>query len=250
MRQIKDLLIVRVRVRRGHEAPLDPELVEQDLRERCQAVRGARGVRDDVVLGRVVVVPVDAEADRDIRIGRRGRNDDLAGTGLEVLRCALTTREEARRLEDDRDVELLPRQCGRIALGKHPNLLAVDRDAAVGHLNLMAETAEHGVVLEQVRKRLRIGQVVDGNDLDRGLAQVGGAEDVTADAAEAVNGNAGHGGCSLSEVVEGGSACEPVGSRLPGILGARAAMRARFLEALRQFHETPQPSGQRRARCT
>ena len=46
VRQVEDLLVVRVRVHRGHEAALEPERLVQHLGERRQAVRRAGGVRD------------------------------------------------------------------------------------------------------------------------------------------------------------------------------------------------------------
>ena len=49
---ILELLLGRVGVDRRHEARLEPERVEQDLRHRGDGVRRARGVRDEVVLVR------------------------------------------------------------------------------------------------------------------------------------------------------------------------------------------------------
>ena len=54
-------LVVRVRVDRRHDAVHDAERLVQDLRDRREAVRRARRVRDDVVLRRVVLLVVDAE---------------------------------------------------------------------------------------------------------------------------------------------------------------------------------------------
>ena len=70
MRQVEDLLVVRVRVNRRHESPLDPEAVVEDLRQRCDTVRRARGIRDDVMLLRVVGVVVHTKHDRHVGIGR------------------------------------------------------------------------------------------------------------------------------------------------------------------------------------
>ena len=68
---VEDLLVVRVRVDRRHEAVLDPEVVVEHLRHRRDAVRRARRVGDDVVLLLVVRVVVDAEDDRHVGVGRR-----------------------------------------------------------------------------------------------------------------------------------------------------------------------------------
>ena len=59
-------------------------------------------------------------------------------------------------------------------------LAAVDLDGA-------GVAAEHGVVAEQVTERLRVGQVVDGDDVDVLTALTKCSEEVAADAAEAVD---------------------------------------------------------------
>ena len=51
MGDVEHRLVVRVRVDGGHEAVLDAEGIHEDLGHRSEAVRGARAVRDDVVLG-------------------------------------------------------------------------------------------------------------------------------------------------------------------------------------------------------
>ena len=57
--------------------------------------------------------------------------------------------------------------------------------------DLAVEAALDGVVLQQVGEGLGVGEVVDGDDLDVRTLLEGGAEEVTADAAEAVDTNAG-----------------------------------------------------------
>ena len=74
-----------------------------------------------------------------------------------------------------------------IALGEHLERRAVDRDRLAVDLDLAREAAEDRVVLEQVGERLRVGEVVDGDELEVGAGRVGGAEDVAADAPEAVD---------------------------------------------------------------
>ena len=74
-------------------------------------------------------------------------------------------------------------------------LVVVDGD-------VLAEPAEDRVVLQQVRERLVVGEVVDRDDLDVGALRQGGAEEVAADAAEAVDAYAdGHGELLLGVVV-------------------------------------------------
>ena len=121
-----DLLVVRVRVDRRHEAALDPVRLVQDLRDRRDAVRRAGGVRDDVMLLGVVLAVVDAEDDREVRIGRRGGDDDLLRARLQVLLGVGAVREQTGRLDRDVDAEVAPRQVGRVALGEELDLVAVD----------------------------------------------------------------------------------------------------------------------------
>jgi hypothetical protein len=158
------------------------------LGQRGEAVRRARRVGDDVVVVRVVgVVEVDAEDDRRVRLGGRGGDDDLLGAGLEVLGGVRALGEEAGRLDHDVDAEVAPRQLRRIALRERLDLAAVDDQRVPGRLDGGREAPVDGVVLEQVRERLVVRDVVDGDDLDVGAGLVRRAEDIAADAAEAVD---------------------------------------------------------------
>ena len=77
-------------------------------------------------------------------------------------------------------------------------VFAADLDAVVGRGDLVGEAAEDRVVLQQVGQRLVVAEVVGGDDLDVGAGGDDGAEEVAADAAEAVDAYAnGHGSCSL-----------------------------------------------------
>ena len=139
MRRVLEALILRVRVDRRHEPGLDLTEVVQHLGERSDAVRRAGRVGDDVVRLGVVLVVVDAEDDRDVGIRRRRRDDDLLRTRVDVLLRALAIGEEARRLEDDVDTQVAPRQRGRVALGEHLHLLACRAEHAVRKLHLALE---------------------------------------------------------------------------------------------------------------
>ena len=52
VREVEDDLVVGVAVDGGHDAADDAEVIEQDLDDGREAVGGAAGVGDDVVLGR------------------------------------------------------------------------------------------------------------------------------------------------------------------------------------------------------
>ena len=189
VRGVEDHLVLGVRVDRGHEPGLDAEGVVEHLRDWREAVRRAGGVRDDVVLGRVVGAVVDADADRDVLVLRGRCDHDLAGTGIEVPLGAHGVREEPGGLDDDVDAEVAPRKTLRVAFRKHLDGAPVDRDAVRSDSNCARKAPEHTVVLEQVGEHLGSGDVVDRDDLELRRAFSGGPEHVASDAAEAVDAN-------------------------------------------------------------
>ena len=190
MRQIEDLLVVRVRVDRRHEPRLDPERVVQHLRHRPDAVRGAGGVRHDVVAVPVVGVVIHAEDERHVRVGRRGRDDDLLRARFQMELGLLTLREQAGGLEDDLHTQVLPRQARRIPLVQETELISPRTDDAVADRHVAGHRAEHRVVLQEVCHRRSVAQVVHGYEVDVGLLADGRAEEVAADSPEAVDANA------------------------------------------------------------
>src|SRR5262249_55716999 len=75
--------------------------------------------------------------------------------------------EEARALEDDVDAERLPRQLRRVLDREDLDGLAADGHRLVRVADGNApELAVDRVVAEQVRQRLRVGEVVDGHELE------------------------------------------------------------------------------------
>src|SRR5947207_2941539 len=80
-----------------------------------------------------------------------------------------------------------PGEVGRVALGQHPQLLAVHHQRGVADVDRARVGPERRVVLEQLAQRPGVGEVVDGDPLDVGSALPGGAEGVAPDASEAVD---------------------------------------------------------------
>ena len=135
----------------------------------------------------VVGVVVDAEDDRDVRIGGRRRDHDLLRAGVEVLLRAVALGEEAGRLEHHVDSQVTPRNRTGVALREELDLLPGGMDRAVARLDLAVERSERRVVLEQVRHRLLVAEVVRRDDLDVRLALELRPEEVPSDPAEAVD---------------------------------------------------------------
>src|SRR5207247_5690186 len=143
---------------------------------------------NDLMPGRVVFVVVDAENDGDVRAFRGGGDHHLLRAGCDVLGRVVAFGEQSGRLEDNVDAEVFPRQLRRVAHRQHLELVAVDRDRFSPGLDLRVQITEHRVVLQQVRKRVRIREIVDGDNVDVRIAECR-PHDVPADAAEPVNAN-------------------------------------------------------------
>jgi len=117
--------VVGVGVDGRHQPGRDTEGVVEDLHHRHEAVRRARGIGDDVVLSRVVGVFVDADHERGVDVGRRGRDDDLFRSRAEVLASALARGESSGRLDDDVDVQFA--QGSSAGLRSASTLMVLDR---------------------------------------------------------------------------------------------------------------------------
>src|SRR5699024_3696001 len=93
-----------------------------------QAVRGAGGVGEDVVLRGVVVGVVHTHDEGGVHVLARRGDDDLLGAGVEVRLGGVTGDKAARGLDDDVGAELAPGQLGRVLLGDGADLAATDAD--------------------------------------------------------------------------------------------------------------------------
>jgi hypothetical protein len=137
----------------------------------------------------VVGVVVHTQDDRHVGIrGRRG-DDDLLRSRVEVLLRAVAFREEPRRLDRDVDSEVAPRQLAGLSLGKHLELVAPGCDLSVRGLDTVREPPVVRVVLEQMRHRLRVAEVVDRDDVELAAALEKCAEEVAPDPPETVDAN-------------------------------------------------------------
>jgi hypothetical protein len=100
VRQVEQLLVVRVRVHRCHPALDDAERFVQHFGDRRKAIGRAGRVRNDLVLRRVVLRVVDAKHEHGIRpLGGRGDHHAL-GAALQVL-ARVVALGNLRPLEDD-----------------------------------------------------------------------------------------------------------------------------------------------------
>src|SRR6185503_9686187 len=96
--------------------------------------------------------------------------------------------ENARRLDHDLSADRRPIDRGRIALRKNAKLVVPDLDAVFSSGYVLVQIAEHRIVLQQVRERFRVRQIVDSDEIDVRITD-GVAINISSDASEAINTN-------------------------------------------------------------
>ncbi len=127
-----------------------------------------------VALG-VVLVIVDAQHNRQVFAFGRSRDDDFPGPALaDVVDRALDhlallvdaiflDGEDAGAFDHDLDAQAAPRDVGRVGFLERLDLLPVDNQGILCHLNLAIETAIVRVVLEQVGHGWQVTNIVECN---------------------------------------------------------------------------------------
>ena len=139
----------------------------------------------------VVEAFVHTQHKGNVFVARRGGYDDLLRAGFEMLSCAARVGECAGTLHNDIHATIAPCKVGGVALGGGAYLLIVNDDTALGRFDITRIFAVSGVVLEQVRVRLRRIRSVDGGDLQLvGVALQDGAQHLSAYTPESVNAHA------------------------------------------------------------
>ena len=186
---VEQRLVVGVGVHRGHKALLHAEGVVENLHHGDEAVRRARCVGHDLVVGGVERVVVDAHHERGVDIGGGGGDDHPGGAGVDVTTGLVAVGEEAGGLDHHVNPDLGPREGLGVGLAEHLHQVATDGHAVVGDLDRFVEASVGRVVLEQVGVHRRRGEVVDGHDFDLGSASPAGSEEDPSDATETVDAN-------------------------------------------------------------
>ena len=106
-----------------------------------------------------------------------------------MSRGLLLVGEQARAFEHDVHSQLFPRKIRRILVGGDAHVLVTDADRTLASRDRRTlELSVDRVVLEQVSQRLRIGEIIDPNELktvDFALRE--SANNAATDATETVN---------------------------------------------------------------
>src|SRR5690625_4890236 len=161
VRAIQQVLVGSVSVNCRHETALNSEHFVKNLGHRSQAVRGAGCVRNDVVVGRVVIGVVYAHYECGVFTLTRSRNDDLLGTGVNMSLRLFCGDEAASGLNHNIGVEFTPRQFRRIGLGARTECAAAYRDGVIGVRDIFGQTTQDRVILQKMCKGLIVGEVVN-----------------------------------------------------------------------------------------
>jgi hypothetical protein len=140
---------------------------------------------------RLVVLVVDTHHEGCIDALAGGRDDDLAGAGLEVTASSVTRAELAGALHGDVDGELAPGQLGRRRRVEDRDLVSVDDERVVADLDLAGEGPEGAVTTHKRSQHPRVRQVVDTDDLDV-VTQHGLTQQCPADPPESVDADPDH----------------------------------------------------------
>ena len=163
-----------------------PHVVVQHLGHGRQAVGRAGGAGDERLALVALVVHAHHEH-RSVVLGRSGHDDRLRA-GLDVAFGLRLLEEEAGRFANVLGADIAPLQVGRILLRGQADFLAVDDQTAVAGFDGALERAVNAVILQHVRKLLRVEQVVDADHFDLGVLHRR-PEHQPADSAETVNTN-------------------------------------------------------------
>src|SRR5262249_50064973 len=127
----------------------------------------------------------------DVLFLGRGGDDHLLGARLDMRRGGGAGGEPPGGLDHDLHAEVAPREQFRFPFGEYLYRLIADGDGIAGDRHRLRQGAEHRVVLEQMRHRLDVAEVVRGHDLDTAVTPGGvqGPPETPADPPEPVDTN-------------------------------------------------------------
>src|SRR5579862_6843311 len=186
VRKIQNDLVVGIGVDGGHAAGHNFEGIVHHFGNRRQAVGGAGGVGNNVVLGRIVNLLVHPQHESDVLVLGRGGDDHLLHRAAQVLFGVLGVGEAAGGFEHHLRSHRVPGQLGRILFREHAEAAPVYANAVGAGADVVAQVAQDGIVLEQVGQGFGVGQVVDRHKFDIAVIERG-TQHVAPDAAESIN---------------------------------------------------------------
>jgi hypothetical protein len=109
----------------------------------------------------IIFLMVHTKDDRDVLILGGGGDDHLPDRTAQVLLGVVGVSKAAGRLDHDLRAHRFPGQGSGILFLENFYDLSIHRNAVRAGADRIRQIAENGIVLQQVRQRLRIGEVVD-----------------------------------------------------------------------------------------
>src|SRR5690606_11132772 len=126
------------------------EFLVDHLGHRRQAVGGAGGVGNYVVLLRVVLILIDAQNYGQVFVFRRGADDDFLDAAPQMGLGQVGVGENTRGLHHDVYAQLIPGDVVGLPLLENPHVAAVHGQAVFLDRHLVGQDTEGAVVLEQM----------------------------------------------------------------------------------------------------
>ena len=176
MGHIQDLLVIGVSMHRHHEAALDRVQVIDNLHRRGQAVGRAGGIRNDMVLGGVILVVIDAQDDGQVFALGRSRDDNFLGAAFGdvvdgafddlalLVDAIIFDREDARAFDHDIHAQAAPGDIGRVGFLETLDGLAINQQGVIFHLDRAVEAAVVAIIFQQVRHGGQVADIVESNN--------------------------------------------------------------------------------------
>ena len=144
----------------GHKAGLNRAKIIQSFCHRCQAVGCARSSGNDLILRRQGVV-IDIVNDCLEVIACRSGNNNVLCSCIDVRHGLRFGSIESGALQNDINVQILPRKVCSILFCIDGNLLAIYNNAVLSSLYFSVITTVRCIILEKISKHLRAGKIVD-----------------------------------------------------------------------------------------
>src|SRR6266516_6718848 len=151
-----------------------------------QAVGGAGRIGDHMMRSRVVLLFVHTEDDRDVFILGRRRDNHFLYAAVQMFLCVFGFGKKAGGFDHYLGAHRLPVNLCRVAFREHTEFFVLHLDPVCGGGDIVLEISQHRIVLQQVRECLRIGDIVNSNEVDFRIPKRG-AKNVAPDATKSID---------------------------------------------------------------
>ena len=171
-----------------HQTIFNTKCVVQNFGDWCQAVCGARCVRNKLSAFNIRIGVYAANKHRSV-IFRRCRHNNIFSTGVNVTLRFFFCQEQTCRFYNVISVDVAPFQISRVLFCSNADSFAVYNQFTVFNFNSTVETTVHCVIFQHISHIFNIDQIVNANDFNI-ISCLSSAENQTANTTESINTNA------------------------------------------------------------